>query len=893
MATVQIRALTDEIQEPDEVFTIEARLTDSSTSLGVVIGGNGQADVVVKDMTAAVTVGFDPTTYSVTEGSSVDIMLRASSDFSVPFNVTLTSDSDEDITFQSSVVTFQPSSRNISVTLDAVTDEIQEPPEIVTLDFEISATIDVGKGSNSQATVTVNDNSPPIIVNFQQDSYSVIEGDTVEIVLVANRQASVPFAVTVGPDTQGDDYEFVSNSTVTFLSGTLLSSVQLKALDDSVKEPDETYSFSLSVADNGGVDVIVGNFSSAQVTITDPTSISISFEEATYQLIEGGDVRVTLIANGTSILPFTVNITTTPGSAEETDYASGPYQVQFSPEESTASALIRSLPDACAEQQEEFTLNIQLSAELQNMNIHLGAQDAATVELTDPTVLRVSFNQSSYQTDEGSSFAAAVVANICYEGSFDVEIRTMDLTATADEDYLPPSTLLQFRGETNLPLSISTVNDNRPESTEEFQAGLSISSSDMGLNVTADGSFVPFTIIDDDEEPSRVSFSSSQYSTSEGETLVVGFVVTGSTRTVTGNVTVTASNGTAMSPFDFSFTTATVNPATDTISIPILIDDIVEAEETFGLELTISTGMDLQLGNISQATVSIADVNLITVNDTVTADPVFAVPIHVVEFDLTELNPGELSMCYEIHGDEDKWFNFISDKCLSLNAYYKRGKVFNRIGHVIRELGILAEDDNRQCRQVLAVMNDDGDCSVMVDGSEVNVSNSGGLRVNKNRNRIRVSVPNCDNHRVVIWASCEDFFGNQIMRLVVTRGLNLRPTSHGFLGQFWNIDVALEKFNDTADEPFPHYIVHLRPPAPAQARSFVGELYSTKWDNTPEPCIYVGSNQAGTGRSDLPPLGTIVEGAYDDYIVGGAFDYTYQFTRFESESCRPDPIMEA
>ena len=77
-----------------------------------------------------------------------------------------------------------------------------------------------------------------------------------------------------------------------------------------------------------------------------------------------------------SLLPF---------SLPETDYASGPYQVQFSPEESTASALIRSLPDACAEQQEEFTLNIQLSAELQNMNIHLGPQDAATVELTDPT----------------------------------------------------------------------------------------------------------------------------------------------------------------------------------------------------------------------------------------------------------------------------------------------------------------------------------------------------------------------------------------------------------------------------------------------------------------------------------------------------------------------------
>ena len=75
---------------------------------------------------------------------------------------------------------------------------------------------------------------------------------------------------------------------------------------------------------------------------------------------------------------------------------------------------------------------------------------------------------------------------------------------SAGEDYLPPSTLLQFRNETNqpgeeiLPLSISTVNDNIPEPTEEFQAGLSISSSDMGLNVTADGSLVSFTIIDDD-----------------------------------------------------------------------------------------------------------------------------------------------------------------------------------------------------------------------------------------------------------------------------------------------------------------------------------------------------------------------------------------------------------
>ena len=48
-ATVEIRALADAIQEPDEMFTIEARLAESSTPLGVVIGGDGRAGVTVSD----------------------------------------------------------------------------------------------------------------------------------------------------------------------------------------------------------------------------------------------------------------------------------------------------------------------------------------------------------------------------------------------------------------------------------------------------------------------------------------------------------------------------------------------------------------------------------------------------------------------------------------------------------------------------------------------------------------------------------------------------------------------------------------------------------------------------------------------------------------------------
>ena len=72
-------------------------------------------------------------------------------------------------------------------------------------------------------------------------------------------------------------------------------------------------------------------------------------------------------------------------SPSETDYDPGPYQAQFDSGETSAGVLIRSSSDACAELQEDFILNLQLPAEVQNMNIHLGSLAQATVEITDPT----------------------------------------------------------------------------------------------------------------------------------------------------------------------------------------------------------------------------------------------------------------------------------------------------------------------------------------------------------------------------------------------------------------------------------------------------------------------------------------------------------------------------
>ena len=111
-------------------------------------------------------------------------------------------------------------------------------------------------------------------------------------------------------------------------------------------------------------------------------------------------------------------------------------------------------------------------------------------------------------------------------------------------------------------------------------------------------------------------------------------------------------------------------------------------------------------------------------------------------------------------------------------------------------------------------------------------------------------------------------------------------------GQFWNIDVSLERYNDTIvkelfnrDSVNPHYVIHLDPPAPAEKRSLVGELYHKQWDRSYKPCLYAGSVQGGAGNDELKPVGTVIEGSYTDYIASGPFKHAEKFNRFNKDLC--------
>ena len=175
-------------------------------------------------------------------------------------------------------------------------------------------------------------------------------------------------------------------------------------------------------------------------------------------------------------------------------------------------------------------------------------------------------------------------------------------------------------------------------------------------------------------------------------------------------------------------------------------------------------------------------------NDTVMGDPLFTVPIYDRQgstpiLDMTT-DTSPPALCFEIHGSTNKIFSLISDHCTSVNAHYAPMDV-PEYGNIIDSVGIRAVDAAGQCVNIK--VSTEGGCtpSIGMGGSlmETTRYSNRGISVSKHRsNRVRVSVPNCENVQLVMWVMCEMINRQEMLKFVITRGINLRPTSHGLLG---------------------------------------------------------------------------------------------------------------
>ena len=152
-------------------------------------------------------------------------------------------------------------------------------------------------------------------------------------------------------------------------------------------------------------------------------------------------------------------------------------------------------------------------------------------------------------------------------------------------------------------------------------------------------------------------------------------------------------------------------------------------------------------------------------------------------------------MCYEVHGQNDAFFNLISDNCVSVNAHYVAAE--EPRDNVIKEIGVVATDKANRCHYVNVSVTENGICEAEVDGVQLvnDSSDMTGIVVKHRSKVVRIDAPNCGQRSdyLVMWVQCQKIMlgstPQTMIMFTINRGLCQRPSAHGLIGKLDTIEV--------------------------------------------------------------------------------------------------------
>jgi ELWxxDGT repeat protein len=653
--TVTIPIVNDTLTEMSETLN----LTLTSPQGGATLGTQTTAvlTVVDDDEFVAGILAFASNSYTVNENGTpqVTILRTGGSNGTVSVNILPTDGTaiaPGDYTTTPISVSFANGETSKTVALTGLIndDTSNEQTENLTLTLSTpmgGATL----GTQQTATLNIVDNDAvPGVVQFSSATYSVDEAGTPVTAITLNRTGGSDGAVSVRVDLSNGtatSSDYNSNPiTVSFANGETSKTVTIPIVNDTLNEPDETVTLTLTNPQGGAT---LGTQTTSVLTIlaNDPLLPgTLAFASNSYSVNENGIPSVTVTRTGGSSGMVTVNIVPSDGTAvTPSDYNSTPISVSFADGEISKTVDLTGLvtDDALYELAENLTLTLATPMG----GATLGTQQTATLNIVDndavPGVIQLS--SATYSVNEdGTPVTAIITLNRTggSDGAVSVRVDLSNGTATSSDYNSSPITVNFANGETSKTVTIPITNDTAIESTETLNLTLTNPTGGAAIDPTKNTAVV--SIIDDDVQ---IGFGGASYSVNEDGTAISEITVTRSGRT-TGSVSATLSftDGTAKGCVcasssvnnDFFNGTFAINFADGETSkvIPVQLaslggtnalrirdDARVEGDEYFSINLISPTG-GATIGSQASATVTIVD------NDTV--------PVLSVTFDRNSIS---------------------------------------------------------------------------------------------------------------------------------------------------------------------------------------------------------------------------------------------------------------
>ena len=463
----------------------------------------------------------------------------------------------------------------VVVTVTTVDDDIDEPVE--TLGLSLSAPVNAELPVDS-AISRIEDNDEPPALSIADASG--VEGEAARFLVTLSDpsgfQVTVAYFTSDGTAVAGADYEAVGSS-LAFAPGETTATVSIPLVQDSLHEPDEHFTVSLSTPANATLDTATAE----GLIIDDDLVAQIAVGGASG--VEGGTVDFRVTLDTTSTRTVTVDYATTPETAhEDADYEPVHGSLTFLPGESAKIVKVTLVDDDVHEDDETFTLNLSMAE-----NAAVSTASATGTIIDDDAAPKLAITGGT--APEGGTISFNVTLTGSTSRTATVDYATADGTAIADDDYAPAAGTLTFLpGDAVATFAVSIADDAEYEPEESFEATLS-----SPLHATLATGAAAGTIVDDDAAP---ELSITGGTAPEGGTIGFTVTLTGSTSR-TATVDYATADGTAIADDDYAPTAGTLTflpgDAVATFAVSIADDAEYEPEESF--EATLSSPLHATL----------------------------------------------------------------------------------------------------------------------------------------------------------------------------------------------------------------------------------------------------------------------------------------------------------
>ncbi len=511
-----------------------------------------EVDVTVFDDDTDITVEFVESSYTVTEGGAVDVIVTLSEApgpgrtlFAFLRLQSRTADDDDysGINICCAVdVTFRGTETAKTFAVMALPDNRNEGDETINLEL-ISPSSGVTLGGKTATTITIK-NLTPVTVEFAEPSYMVAEGGTANVEVRLSETPGREVIIPIRDDPGGRIATVASNadynlpaSSVTFVADasgdTLTQTFEVMAEHDSVNDDGEFVL--LSFGDLTGSPGVTASATMATTTVEieddDDPVVTVGFLDSDYSVTEGDTAQVLVSLSETPEREIIVAVERGGGTADISDYGNLPATLTFASTSSGAD-LIKTVSVSTGlntVNDGDRTVNLRFASPLPSgvmVTTVSGEHGTSTVTIVDDDdpEITVSFVSPAYSVDEGATIDVTVTLSADPERTVEMPIVLSGSATGADYtlslDGSPLAGIVTFNaGDTAKVIRVDAIDDPADDDAETVVMTLGAL---LPTGVTAS---VPMqttvTIVDNDDPDVTVSFVSPAYSVNEGATIDV------------------------------------------------------------------------------------------------------------------------------------------------------------------------------------------------------------------------------------------------------------------------------------------------------------------------------------------------------------------------------------